>query len=172
MIALVVANYWVISMSMVFLNSFLLSSDEVSLDAPIFITWIQCVVSVVLIWGVSIAMAPHRTVEWGTALQMLPLTFAFGGMIVFNNLCLKFVGVAFYNVGRSLTTVFNVAMSFWVLGERISARVMGACAVIVVGFLLGVDQEQSSSSSGNNNVVAEQENSSELEVMMAYFSGF
>ena len=29
-------------------------------------------------------------------------------MIAFNNLCLKYVGVAFYNVGRSLTTVFNV----------------------------------------------------------------
>ena len=29
-------------------------------------------------------------------------------MITFNNLTLKFLGVAFYNVGRSLTTVFNV----------------------------------------------------------------
>ena len=29
-------------------------------------------------------------------------------MILFNNLCLKYVGVAFYYVGRSLTTVFNV----------------------------------------------------------------
>ena len=29
-------------------------------------------------------------------------------MITFNNMCLKYVGVAFYYVGRSLTTVFNV----------------------------------------------------------------
>lgn len=29
-------------------------------------------------------------------------------MITFNNLTLKYLGVAFYNVGRSLTTVFNV----------------------------------------------------------------
>lgn len=29
-------------------------------------------------------------------------------MIAFNNLCLKYVGVSFYYVGRSLTTVFNV----------------------------------------------------------------
>lgn len=29
-------------------------------------------------------------------------------MIVFNNLTLKYLGIAFYNVGRSLTTVFNV----------------------------------------------------------------
>ena len=40
--------------------------------------------------------------------QVLPLSIVFVGMIVFNNLTLKFLGVAFYNVGRSLTTVFNV----------------------------------------------------------------
>ena len=40
--------------------------------------------------------------------QTLPLSVVFVGMITFNNLCLKHVGVAFYYVGRSLTTVFNV----------------------------------------------------------------
>ena len=41
-------------------------------------------------------------------LQVLPLSIIFVCMITFNNLCLKYVGVAFYYVGRSLTTVFNV----------------------------------------------------------------
>ena len=41
-------------------------------------------------------------------MQVLPLSVVFVGMIVFNNLTLKYLGVAFYNVGRSLTTVFNV----------------------------------------------------------------
>lgn len=36
-------------------------------------------------------------------------------MISFNNLCLKNVGVAFYYVGRSLTTVFNVLFTYLVL---------------------------------------------------------
>ena len=40
--------------------------------------------------------------------QVLPLSVVFVGMITFNNLCLKHLGVSFYNVGRSLTTVFNV----------------------------------------------------------------
>jgi hypothetical protein len=40
--------------------------------------------------------------------QVLPLSIVFVGMISFNNLCLNYVGVAFYYVGRSLTTVFNV----------------------------------------------------------------
>ena len=39
---------------------------------------------------------------------MLPLSIVFVGMVVFNNLTLKYLGIAFYNVGRSLTTVFNV----------------------------------------------------------------
>ena len=43
-----------------------------------------------------------------TFLQVLPLSIVFVGMITFNNLCLKYLGVSFYNVGRSLTTVFNV----------------------------------------------------------------
>ena len=38
----------------------------------------------------------------------MPLSVIFVGMITFNNLTLKYLGVAFYNVGRSLTTVFNV----------------------------------------------------------------
>ena len=36
-------------------------------------------------------------------------------MITFNNLCLKYVGVSFYYIGRSLTTVFNVATTYLVL---------------------------------------------------------
>ena len=40
--------------------------------------------------------------------QVLPLSIVFVAMIAFNNLCLKYVGVSFYYVGRSLTTVFNV----------------------------------------------------------------
>lgn len=40
--------------------------------------------------------------------QVLPLSFIFVGMISANNLCLKYVGVSFYYIGRSLTTVFNV----------------------------------------------------------------
>lgn len=38
-------------------------------------------------------------------------------MIASNNLCLKYVGVAFYFVGRSLTTVFNVIFSYTILGK-------------------------------------------------------
>lgn len=98
-------------------------------------------------------------------IQVLPLSLVFVAMITFNNLCLKYVGVAFYYIGRSLTTVFNVIMTWFLLGkkcwldlvkqihstfiisfnlligEKTSMSALACCAVIVGGFWLGVDQE-------------------------------
>ena len=73
--------------------------------------------------------------------QVLPLSIVFVAMITFNNLCLKYVGVSFYYIGRSLTTVFNVATTYLVLGEKTSYRAVICCVVIIVGFWMGVDQE-------------------------------
>ncbi|VVC92265.1 unnamed protein product [Leptidea sinapis] len=44
-IFIVVACYWVVSIATVFVNKSLLSGKEVALDAPLFITWFQCIVS-------------------------------------------------------------------------------------------------------------------------------
>ncbi|KAK6018622.1 hypothetical protein OSTOST_15786 [Ostertagia ostertagi] len=77
-------------------------------------------------------------------LQILPLSLVFVGMIAFNNLCLKHVGVSFYYLGRCLTTVFNVVCTYLILGQKTSARAIGCCFVIVAGFLMGVDQEDAS----------------------------
>ena len=54
-------------------------------------------------------------------MQVLPLSIVFVAMISFNNLCLKYVGVAFYYIGRSLTTVFNVVSHktfYWFFAEH------------------------------------------------------
>lgn len=62
-------------------------------------------------------------------------------MIVTNNLCLKYVSVAFYYIGRSLTTIFNVILTYVILGEKTSKRCIFCCLLIIFGFYLGVDQE-------------------------------
>lgn len=49
-IASVVATYWCVSISMVYLNKILMSSEAVSIDAPLFITWFQCVVTALICW--------------------------------------------------------------------------------------------------------------------------
>lgn len=76
-----------------------------------------------------------------TIRNVLPLSILFTAMIATNNLCLKYVGVAFYYVGRSLTTVFNVGLTYVLLKEKTSWQCMACCGIIVLGFLMGVDQE-------------------------------
>lgn len=55
-------------------------------------------------------------------------------MIAANNLCLKNVGVSFYYVARSLSTVFNIAMAYAALGQKTSTRAVSCCALVVFGF--------------------------------------
>jgi solute carrier family 35 (GDP-fucose transporter), member C1 len=49
-IASVVATYWFVSISMVYLNKALMSSAAVSIPAPLFVTWFQCVVTALICW--------------------------------------------------------------------------------------------------------------------------
>ncbi|XP_055905394.1 GDP-fucose transporter 1 [Eupeodes corollae] len=149
-IFMVVALYWIVSILTVFVNKALLSSKDIDLDAPLFVTWFQCVVSTIICFAMSrLALIFPNTIRFpeGTPLEidtfrrMLPLSFVFTSMIATNNMCLKYVGVAFYYVGRSLTTVFNVILSYIVLKQKTSFKSILCCAAIVLGFFLGVDQE-------------------------------
>ncbi|XP_064605074.1 GDP-fucose transporter 1-like [Liolophura sinensis] len=134
---------------MVFLNKYLLNSEELKLDAPFFVTWYQCVVTVVLcgILGTASSLLPDFItfpafkIDPKLCKECLPLSMVFVGMITFNNLSLKFLGVAFYFLGRSLTTVFNVLFTYVILNTKTSGKAMACCALIIAGFLLGVDQE-------------------------------
>lgn len=58
-------------------------------------------------------------------------------MITFNNLCLKWVEVSFYNVARSLTIVFNVFFSRMLLGIPTSFKTILCLGVVIIGFLMG-----------------------------------
>ncbi|VDM66894.1 unnamed protein product [Strongylus vulgaris] len=114
-----VCAYWTCSIGLVFLNKYLLSSDELKLNAPLFVTWFQCVVTVFLCFSLSFLSKsfpntinfPRMSVDAKLSREVLPLSIVFVAMISFNNLCLKYVGVSFYYVGRCLTTVFNVVSS-------------------------------------------------------------
>ncbi|TSM20284.1 AP-2 complex subunit alpha-2 [Bagarius yarrelli] len=151
-IAFVVALYWFVSITMVFLNNYLLDSKD--LDAPLFITFFQCVVSVGLCWIMSLVSLlkpgfinfPSIKVDLMVSVKVLPLSVVFISMIAFNNLCLKHVGVAFYTVGRSLSTVFNVLLSYVILKQTTSVYALLCCGVILGGFWLGVDQEDAAGS--------------------------
>ena len=49
-VASVVATYWIVSISMVYLNKVLMSNNEVSIPAPLFITWYQCFITAIICW--------------------------------------------------------------------------------------------------------------------------
>lgn len=153
-VIIVVTAYWIVSISMVFLNKNLLSG--MSLEAPLFVTMYQCLCSAVIcVVAAFLARSSKRfrsvcpvKLEFKpeVVVGVLPLSIIFVGMITFNNLCLKHVGVAFYFVGRSLTTVFNVSLTYIVLGQKTSTPSVVCCLVIIFGFFLGVDQESQTSS--------------------------
>ena len=89
---------------------------------------------------------PKPEIKKEKCLKVLPLSVVFVAMIAFNNLCLQYVGVSFYYMGRSLTTVFNVIMTYLLLGQKTSLPAIVCCGVIIFGFFLGVDQEGASGS--------------------------
>lgn len=148
-IAGVVALYWTVSISLVFLNKYLLKSDSLKLDAPIFVTFFQCVVTVILCktcdalsqYRPNLLKFPSTTFDMKISREVLPLSVVFVAMITFNNLCLRSVGVAFYTVARSLVTIFSIIFTYLILGQKTSVPALITCTVIISGFCLGVNQE-------------------------------
>lgn len=139
-----VAFYWVISIAMVFVNKALLSDPIGRIDAPLFITWFQCVVTVAgcyIMGRLGVANVPPFELKRDILRQMMPLSCVFTLMMVCNNLCLKYVEISFYQVARSLTIVFNVVFDFLILGQRTSIPATLCCALVISGFLVGNQQE-------------------------------
>jgi len=105
----VVAAYWVVSISMVYLNKMLLSNEERSIAAPLFVTWYQCLLTCFICYILGELGEQRRTsgqqsflnqfprVKYNVTVGMsvLPLSLIFVGMITFNNLCLQYVAVSF-----------------------------------------------------------------------------
>lgn len=82
-----------------------------------------------------------RGIDLNTCKSIFPLSVLYVGMLLLNNYCLKNVGVAFYFVSRSLTTVFNVIFTYLLIDRKVSNETLLCCFLIILGFLLGIDQE-------------------------------
>lgn len=148
-VAGVVALYWSVSITLVFTNKYLLNSDELKLDAPLFVTWSQCVVTCFMtrissslgLFGVSKDMKFDKVSTKQKCMQVLPLSIAFVAMMTFNNLCLAAVGIAFYTIARSQVTLFSLFFMWLILGKKTSFAACICCSIIVGGFVLGVNKE-------------------------------
>lgn len=142
-IALVVTFYFVVSISLVFLNKFIMKGYD--FPYPIFVTWYQQVIALVCIWigskvgeyNPKLALIPPVEFNLEIAKSICPLTAVFVCMLSFNNLCLRYVEVWFYQVARSLTILFTICFTYFFLGAKTSRKAICACGVVVAGFLLG-----------------------------------
>ena len=143
--------YWLNSISMIFLNKFLFSSKELNLNAPLFVTWYQSVVSVLFCWTAGFIIGDSFP-RFGTFPKIRPdfkmasacfLFSAFtAGAITFKNLTLTEIDIAFYNVSLALGTIFTVFFSWSILKQQISPIIIFTCVVISIGFVMGVEQEK------------------------------
>ncbi len=153
-VAAVVAMYWIISISLVFIMKHLLSGSYGNQDLTIFVTWYQCASVVVIILVVSIVSRflgmekKIPSIELDTVLNsdILSLSFAFVVSLTMNNLLLKHISVSFYQVARSLTLIFSILLTMCMLLKTPSYQVILSCLLIMCGFAVGVDQEESSGS--------------------------
>merc|ERR1719273_533009 len=141
--------YWCCSLSLVFLNKYVMVGDVINLDAPLFMSWTQFAITVVCCailgrigrYFKPFSFFPPFEYNLSIARKVLPLTLVFLGMIVFNNLCLKYVEVSFYQVARSMTIVCNIVLTYLLLNKRTNRSSILCCVVIVIGYLMGCDGE-------------------------------
>jgi len=139
----VIGFYFFISISLVFLNKILMG--DLNFRYPLFITWYQQVVSFVSIYIMStisptipsLSFLPAFEFKPQIAKKVLPLTVVLTCMIIFNNLCLEYVEVSFYQVARSLTICFSIVLTFFILNTKTSSRATLACVIVFIGFVLG-----------------------------------
>lgn len=148
-VAVVVLSYWTISITMVFANKYLVG-DKSSDDISLFVSWVQCIATVILLFAFNFTRAVYtKNMESAkisystmTARPVLQMAFCFVLMLSFNNMCLKLVGVSFYQVARSTTIIFVVIFSVTILKKAVSKWIVGCCCLVATGFFLGIDQEK------------------------------
>jgi len=113
---------------------------------PIFLTWIQLVIAeiCILLLGVLnvfvggwFSSFPLEW-DWGIALQTLPLTLIWLGMMITSNICLRYTEVTFYQVVRALTIIWSLILQMWQFPEFvISNNTIFACVIVSLGFVVG-----------------------------------
>lgn len=62
-------------------------------------------------------------------------------MIVMNNFMLKYIGVVFYQVVRFFILVFIIVFFVSMLKQLFIWKVFLVCLFIVIGYLIGIDEE-------------------------------
>lgn len=138
----VIVSYFTISMSLVFVNKLIMAEFAF----PLFMTWFQFVVALILVsiagsLGATVvpllSFIPPPEFHVDIAKKVAPVTALFCVMVVFNNLCLQYVEVSFYQVARSLTIGFTIVFSYFLLNKTTSFQAICCCGIVFLGFFTG-----------------------------------
>lgn len=145
---LAVSFYMTVSIGLVFLNRLVLT-DKTEKAGALFVSWYQFVVAYVIIIIITtlfpnvplLNLFPPIHYQWNIVLKVLPVSLTYLLMIGFNNKCLEYVSVSGYQIVRSLTILFNIVLTYFMLNTKTSIRACLACGGVVVGFLCGIEGE-------------------------------
>jgi GDP-fucose transporter C1 len=146
--ALAVSFYMTVSIGLVFLNRLVLT-DKTEKAGALFVSWYQFVVAYLLILIITtffptvplLRLFPRLSYDPWVFVKVIPVSATYLLMIGFNNKCLEYVSVSAYQIVRSLTIVFNIILTYFVLGNRTSCLAMVGCAGVIAGFFFGVEGE-------------------------------
>jgi len=138
----IVVFYWLVSMSLVFVNKWVMKHFD--FPYPLFITWIQLLVAQFFIIVTSFlstscgGMFAPLEWDWEIAKKVMPLTVVWLLMMASSNICLQYTEVTFYQVARALTIFWSILFQTWEFPDLVlTTSAKAACFVVFVGFVCG-----------------------------------
>jgi len=138
--------YFAASIGIVYYNYILFTS---TFKKPVFVSWVQQIVSLFLMVVLGelgslpffaekkMNFFPKYSFQWDIAKATFVPAFLFVAMVAASNVCLKFVQISTYQVARSTTLLFNIILSYFLLGQTTSPKAFGWCLLVMFGFMLG-----------------------------------
>ncbi|KAG8798746.1 hypothetical protein FRC16_006597 [Serendipita sp. 398] len=132
------------ALCMIMVNKWVLISTE----TPLFFLLAQLVIAI-LMFLVTHALGLFKvtlSLQWDVCVGLWPMIFLNVLGLSANNYCLKYVDASFYQVARGLVLPLTVVLSLVFLkASRPTLRVLAACAIVTVGFFVGVALDSSNS---------------------------
>jgi len=147
-----VCFYMTAAIAMILANKWVLNKTTV----PCFFLLMQLLIAVLLL-AVSRSLRLIRlTLRLNPTIlrSLLPIISLTVLGLNFNNLTLKFVDASFYQVARGLLLPITVGLSYIFLHSRPSFRILFSCAVVTLGFFVGVFLDSPRTLGGSGSIVA------------------
>ncbi|KAL9644217.1 hypothetical protein ABK040_005678 [Willaertia magna] len=148
-IVFVVVFYFIISISTVYLNKYIMDLGPYTFHFPLTMTWIQLVIALLCIFITYslnrkihfLNFLPNFEYNLETSLQILPLSIIYVGMLSLTNLCLDYSDIHLFHTSRSISICFTAIFTFLLLGENISLKIILSCLFVFLGYILAGMEE-------------------------------